>query len=82
MYIQIHKLVFGVVFKATLITLCFIPANDLEISKLNFVVGHRTVVQLDCTTISSGVTRCLSQRGQALAEGGPLAKTQKKVKKL
>jgi len=39
------------VFKATLITLCFIPANDLEINKPNFVVGHGTVVQLGCTTI-------------------------------
>jgi len=38
------------VFKATLITLCFIPTNDLEINKLNFVVGHGTV-QLGCTTI-------------------------------
>jgi len=29
----------------------------------------------------SGVTRGLSQGGKSLAEGGPLAKTQKKVKK-
>jgi len=44
-------LFFRGVFKATLITLCFIPANDLEINKLNFVVGHGTVVQLGCATI-------------------------------
>jgi len=34
------------VLKATLITLCFIPTNDLAINKPNFVVGHGTVVQL------------------------------------
>jgi len=39
------------VLKATLITLCFIPTNDLEINKPNFVVGHGVVVQLGCTTI-------------------------------
>jgi len=39
------------VLKATLITLCFIPTNDLDISKPNFVAGHGTVVQLGCTTI-------------------------------
>jgi len=33
------------VFKTTLIMLCFIPRNDLEINKLNLVVGHGTVVQ-------------------------------------
>ena len=38
------------VLKATLITLCFIPTNDLDISKPNFVAGHGTVVQLGCTT--------------------------------
>jgi len=27
------------------------PRNDLEINKLNFVVGHDTVVQLGYTTI-------------------------------
>jgi len=27
------------------------PTNDLEINKLNFVVGHGTVVQFGCTTI-------------------------------
>jgi len=37
-------LFFRGVFKATPITLCFIPNNDLEINKLNFVVGHGTVV--------------------------------------
>ena len=51
MYIQIPNLVFRGVFKATLITLCFIPTNDLEINKLNFVVGHGTAFQLDYTTI-------------------------------
>jgi len=51
MYIQIPNLVFRGVFTATLITLCFITTNDLEINKLNFVVGHGTVVQLDYTTI-------------------------------
>jgi len=43
--------VFRDVFKAILITLCFIPTNDLEINKLNFVIGHGTVVQLGYTTI-------------------------------
>jgi len=38
------------------------------------------MVQLGCTTISSGVTRCLSQGGQGLAEGGPPAKAQKKLR--
>jgi len=38
-------------FKAIIITLCFILTNDLEINKLNFVVGHGIAVQLDCTTI-------------------------------
>jgi len=37
-------LFFRGVFKATLITLCFIPTYDLEINKLNFVVGHGAVV--------------------------------------
>jgi len=32
--------------------LCFIPTNDLEINKLNFVVGHGTVVQHGYTTIN------------------------------
>jgi len=36
-------LFFRGVFRATLITLCFI--------KLDFVVGHGTAVQLGCTTI-------------------------------
>jgi len=40
-------------FKVTLITFCFIPTNSLEINKLNFVVGHGTVVQLGCTTVLS-----------------------------
>jgi len=44
-------LFFRGVFKATLITLCFIPTNDLESNKLNFIVGHGTVVQVGCTTI-------------------------------
>jgi len=44
-------LLFRGVFKATLITLCFIPTYDLEINELNFVVGHGTVVQIGCTTI-------------------------------
>jgi len=47
-------LFFRGVFKATLITLYFVPANDLKINKPNFVVGHRTVVQLGCTTIRLG----------------------------
>jgi len=33
--------------KATLITLCFILADDLQI-KLKFVAGHGTVVQSAC----------------------------------
>jgi len=37
--------------KATLITLCFIPTNDLKINKINVIVEHGTVVQLGCTTI-------------------------------
>jgi len=51
MYIQIPNLVFKGVFKATLITLCFIPTHYLEINKLNFVVGHGTAVQLGYPTI-------------------------------
>jgi len=35
---QIHNLVFRGVFQATLITLRFIPTNDLEINKLNFLL--------------------------------------------
>jgi len=38
------------VFKATRITPCFIFTNDLEINKLNFVVGHCTANQPGCTT--------------------------------
>jgi len=49
--IHIPNFVFRRVFKETLITLCFVPTNHLEINKLNFVVGHGTVVQLGCTTI-------------------------------
>jgi len=45
-----ENLVLGGVFEATLITLCFIPANDLGINKLNFAFGHGTVVQPTCTT--------------------------------
>jgi len=41
------------VLKATLITLCFTPANYLEINKPNFVVEHGTVVQLGCIAIPS-----------------------------
>jgi len=44
-------LFFRGVFKGILITFCFTPTNDLEINKLNFGVGHGTVVQLGCTTI-------------------------------
>jgi len=44
-------LFFRGVFKATLITLCFIPTNGLEISKPNFVVEHSGADQLGCTTI-------------------------------
>jgi len=44
-------LFFKGVYKATLITLCFILTNDLEINKLNFVVGHGAVVQHGCNTI-------------------------------
>jgi len=45
------SLLFKGVRKGTLITLCFIPTNDLEIKIPNFVVGHGSVVQLGCTTI-------------------------------
>jgi len=31
--------------RATLITFCFVLADDLHINKLNFVAGHGTVVQ-------------------------------------
>jgi len=44
-------LFFGGLLKAVLITLCFIPTNDVEINKPNFIVGHGTVIQLGCTTI-------------------------------
>jgi len=46
LYIQIPNLVFRGVFKATIITLCFIPTNDLEINKLNFVVGQFSLITL------------------------------------
>jgi len=48
---QNPNLVFRGVFKVTLIMLCFIPTNDLEINKLKFDVGHGTAVQLDYTTV-------------------------------
>jgi len=44
-------LFFRRVFKATPITLFFIPTNGLEINKPKFVVGHGTAVQLGCTTV-------------------------------
>jgi len=44
-------LFFRDVFKATRIALCFIPINDLQINKLNFVFEHGTIVQLGCTTL-------------------------------
>jgi len=54
--VNVYKYTFPILFlrgvlKATLITLCFILTNDLEINKPNFVVGHGTAVQIGCTTI-------------------------------
>jgi len=45
LYIQITNLISRGVLKATLITLCFVLADDLHINILKFVVGHGTVVQ-------------------------------------
>jgi len=51
---QIPNLVFRGVLKATLITLCFIVADDLHVNILKFVAGHGTVVQPACINIVSG----------------------------
>jgi len=40
--------------RATLITLCFILADDLHINILKFVAGHGTVVQLVSINIAFG----------------------------
>jgi len=45
LYIQIPNLISRGVLRATLITLCFILADDLHINMLKFVAGHGTVVQ-------------------------------------
>jgi len=54
--VKFYKYTFPILFfrgvlKATQITFCFIPTNDLEINKPNFVVGHGALVQLSCTTM-------------------------------
>jgi len=43
--IQIPNLISRGVLRATLITLCFVLADDLHINVLKFVLGHDTVVQ-------------------------------------
>jgi len=43
--IQIPNLISRGVLRATLITLCFILADDLHVNILKFVAGHGTVVQ-------------------------------------
>ena len=43
--IQITNLISRGVLRVTLITLCFVLADDLHINILKFVVGHGTVVQ-------------------------------------
>ena len=45
LYIQIPNLICRGVLRATLITLCFILADDLHINILIFVAGHGAVVQ-------------------------------------
>jgi len=44
-YTQIFNLISGGVLRATLITLCFVLANDLHINILKFVAAHGTIVQ-------------------------------------
>jgi len=48
--VQIPNLVFGGVFKATLITLCFIPTNGLEI---NLILLLNTVLQFSLVALLS-----------------------------
>jgi len=43
--IQIPNLISEGVLRATLITLCFVLADDLHVNILNFVAGHGTVIQ-------------------------------------
>jgi len=45
LYIQIPNLICRGVLRSTLITLCFILADDLRINILKFVAGHGAVVQ-------------------------------------
>ena len=45
LYIQIPHLTSRCVLRATLITLCFVLADDLHINILKFGTGHGTVVQ-------------------------------------
>jgi len=45
LHISIHILISRGVLRATLITLCFVLADDLHINILKFVAGHGTVVQ-------------------------------------
>jgi len=45
LYIQITNLISRYVLRPTLITLCFVLADDLHINILKFVSGHANVVQ-------------------------------------
>jgi len=44
-FIQFPSLISRGVLRATLITLCFVLADDLHINILNFVARHGTIVQ-------------------------------------
>ena len=53
-YIQILNLISRGVLRETLITLCFVLADDLHINILKFVAAHGTVVQPACINIVFG----------------------------
>jgi len=53
LYIHIPNLISNDVLRATLITLCFVLADDLHINVLN-VAGHGTVLQPACINIALG----------------------------
>jgi len=52
--IQIPNLISRGVLRATLITLCFVLADDLHINILIFVAGHGMVVQPDSINVVFG----------------------------
>jgi len=53
-YIYIPNLISRGVLRATLITLCFVLADDLHINIFKFVAGHGIVVQLTSINIVFG----------------------------